>query len=477
MKLLLVCLLGAWSLAAHVGSPDVFYQGEAGRYHLLVTIRPPEVVPGVAEIEIRIATPGVRQVHIVPLRLAVRGAQLTPVPDIAKPSAEDPQFYTGSLWLMATGSWQVRIDVDGDLGHGSLAVPVPAVARRVLGMQKAVGLALLPLGLVLAFGIVSIVGACVREAQLEPGAKPDAARRRRARMVMVASGLMVAAGLWLGNSWWNSEDGFYRRYVFKPLRLTAVESRGQLRLSLEDPGWLNRRTDDLLPDHDHLMHLYVIRLPGMERVWHLHPQHTEAADFVQDLPGMPAGHYALYGDVVHADGLAETATGEIELPEIAGRPLAGDDAAGSGPLLLQADYNRSVAPVDEGFRMVWLREPAPLRASRPYLFRFRMEKASGQPANDMELYMGMQGHAAFVRDDRTVFAHVHPSGSVPMPVLELVSRNDPHAGHRMEGDHGALPAEVGFLYGFPKPGNYRIFVQLKRGGQIETGVFDARVEN
>jgi hypothetical protein len=34
---------------------------------------------------------------------------------------------------------------------------------------------------------------------------------------------------------------------------------------------------------------------------------------------------------------------------------------------------------------------------------------------------------------------------------------------------------VSFPYGFPKAGEYRIFVQVKRGGQIETGVFDTEV--
>ena len=38
---------------AHVGSPDIFYEGDAGPYHLLVAIRPPVVIPGIAEVEVR----------------------------------------------------------------------------------------------------------------------------------------------------------------------------------------------------------------------------------------------------------------------------------------------------------------------------------------------------------------------------------------------------------------------------------------
>jgi hypothetical protein len=46
--------------------------------------------------------------------------------------------------------------------------------------------------------------------------------------------------------------------------------------------------------------------------------------------------------------------------------------------------------------------------------------------------------------------------------------------HAMHAD--GLPAEVSFPYGFPQPGNYRIFIQVKRAGKVETGIFDARVE-
>lgn len=471
-------LLAALPLAAHIGSPDIFYEGAAGPYHLLVTIRPPQVIPGVAEIEIRSTSADVRQIRIVPLRLT-RAQQFAPVPDLARPSPEDPQFFSCSLWLMATGSWQVRVMVDGARGPATLSVPVPAVATQLMGMDKAMAALLALLGLLLAGGIVSIAGASVREGPLAPGEHPDRARRSRSRIAMAAAALIVGLAAYLGNQWWSTEDSVSRRLVFKPLQLDAsLISGSRLALDLHDPGWLGRRTDDLLPDHGHLMHLYVIRWPEMDGVLHLHPERGDSGRFLQQLPDMPAGRYKLYGDIVHANGLAETAAGSIDLSAISGRPLTGDDAAADAPPRSKADYNRNVAALEGGGRMVWERGSAPLRARKPYQFRFRVVDAGGQPVRDMQLYMGMLGHAAFVSPDGTVFAHVHPSGSVPMPALQLTQPENPHAGPMMMNmSPEALPAAVSFPYGFPKPGPYRIFVQIKHGGTIETGVFDTQVEN
>lgn len=469
--------LCALPLFAHVGSPDVFYEGMAGPYRLMVTIRPPQVIPGVAQVEIRSASPDVKQMRIVPLPMTGPGAKFAPIPDVAQQSREDRQFYTGALWLMSTGSWQVRVSVDGAQGAGTMAVPVPALSTRVLGMQTALVGTLIVLGLVLIVGIVSIIGAGTREAQLAPGKQPDSVSGRRARVAMIVTALVVAGALWLGNSWWNTEANAYQGKIFKPLRLQGtVEGGNRLVLRLDDPGWLNRQTGDLLPDHGHLMHLYVMRAPEMDLVWHLHPELTGPATFEQSLPDMPAGHYRLYGDIVHASGLPETAVSEMDFPAIAGKPLTGDDAGGSGPPLAQADANRSVATLPDGYRMVWERGSEPLHAHRPYEFKFRLEDASGQPAQDMELYMGMQGHAAFVAPDGSVFAHVHPSGSVPMASLTVAAgASNPHAEHMMM--QGGPPAEVSFPYGFPRAGAYRVFVQVKRAGHVETGVFDARAEN
>jgi hypothetical protein len=205
----------------------------------------------------------------------------------------------------------------------------------------------------------------------------------------------------------------------------------------------------------------------MDRMWHLHPDQAPGG-FRLDLPDMPAGQYKLFADVVHANGLAETLVTDVTLPEIKGRALVGDDADGTAPPL-GADEIRKVSPLRDGYRMVWVRGPEPLKARVATQFVFRVEDAAGKPATDMQLYMGMVGHAEFLSDDATVFAHVHPDGSVPMAALMLT---------RMPMQHGtgaSVPPVVTFPYGFPKPGRYRIFVQMQRNGHAETGVFDARV--
>jgi len=44
----------------------------------------------------------------------------------------------------------------------------------------------------------------------------------------------------------------------------------------------------------------------------------------------------------------------------------------------------------------------------------------------------------------------------------------------MPGD--VIQPTVTFPYGFPKPGRYRIFIQMKHASTVETGVFDAEVQ-
>jgi hypothetical protein len=494
---------------AHVGTNDVFHEGDAGPYRLFVTVRPPEVIPGTAQVEVQ-TQDDLDRVTIValPLRAAAAAAAAPAAPGAAVRSSHDRTLFTGQLRMPEVGSWQVRVHAHGPAGGGDLSIPVPALALRAKAMGGGLAALWLALLIIIFAGAVTFVGAAVRKTALPPGEAPDARRMRRARRAQVAAAAGLAALVLGGAAWWDAEARLQRRAVYKPLELVPAvtpaspqPAPGALALAvrLKEPGWLpSRRLDDLLPDHGHLMHLFAVRVPDLDVVVHLHPTQQAPGLFTRVLPAVAPGDYQLFADVVHDTGLAETATGRLTIPANTGAPPAGDDSLGSAPSIRSADFQRTVAVSPSGTRIVWVRDEKPLRPRQAARFRFRVEDRDEVPVADLAPYMGMAGHAIFIKHDRSVFAHVHPTGSVPMAALSVAASEAPgaapsgagghaahqtppsgasaeHAGHAGADPHGAvLPAEVLFPFAFPSAGDYRIVVQVKRGGVIETAAFDAR---
>jgi hypothetical protein len=219
------------------------------------------------------------------------------------------------------------------------------------------------------------------------------------------------------------------------------------------------------------------------------PERREDGVFSQSLPSLPAGRYRLFADVVYETGFPATLVADLDLPAIAGTSLEGEDSVGmaargstppgSTPRASTATpADTAIFLLDDGSRVTWNRTE-PLHANRMHRFRFHVEDQGGSPANDLEPYMGMPGHAVFLRRDLSAFAHVHPVGSVSMPALALAEESltgvpvDPHAAHASTPH---LPADISFPYGLPSPGDYRIFVQFKRAGRVQTAVFDTHVD-
>src|ERR1700688_2274225 len=147
---------------AHVGSPNVYFEGDAGPYHLLLTVNPPAMIPGVALVEARITSGTVDGISIAPVYVNGKDQGLPPSQDAMQPSARNRQWFTGKVWLMESGAWEIRAEVAGPKGVGKLAVPVPTYARRTLPMQRSLGTLLFALMLFLSIGIVSIAGAAAR---------------------------------------------------------------------------------------------------------------------------------------------------------------------------------------------------------------------------------------------------------------------------------------------------------------------------
>ncbi|MFL5523756.1 MAG: hypothetical protein ACJ8AF_06535, partial [Gemmatimonadaceae bacterium] len=203
--------------SAHIGSPDAWYEGAVGPYHAIVQVATPGVVPGVATVYVRLRdAKGVPATGVDVTIQANRYDALatSPPPEIAAPVATEPGLYSGQLWVMAGGSNGVTVNAHGGLGDGRAVIPVVVVANRRLDLDPRLGAALTAVGLFLFIGLVTIVGAAVRESSLPPGSVPDARQRWKARTAMAVCTAIVALALFGGSRWWNAEDRNFRSSIY-----------------------------------------------------------------------------------------------------------------------------------------------------------------------------------------------------------------------------------------------------------------------
>src|SRR5512146_1920400 len=296
----LLTLLLPLAGSAHVNSPDVYFDGHAGPYHLLVTIKPPTVIPGIAEVQIRTAENNVEQIKVLPLRMLGEAAKLAPTADVAERSSVDPQLFNGRLWIMARGSWKVQVEAAGKLGAGRMEVPLPAISTNSARMQKTLGTLLAALGLALVLGLIGIVGAATRDAELEAGTAPDWKKKRRGRMRMAITTVLLISVVFFGDRWWGAEARANARLNYKIPHVQSELMPGNvLRLRLENPNESAKNRfgivqpdrlvlNDLIPDHGHIMHLFLVSMPDMKSFWHLHPHLIGEGELEVNLPAMPA---------------------------------------------------------------------------------------------------------------------------------------------------------------------------------------------
>ena len=481
MKHLWLLVLAALSMA-HVGSPDAFFTGKAGPYDVRVTVRLPGVIPGRAQVAVRIVgvTTAIQQVSLQAgqWNIGLKGAP-PPEPAVAVPG--DPHLYSAELWLMTASSYQMAVHVTGEAGSGTAIVPVVAMATVERPMPQWLGAILGGLGLFLTAGFVTIIGSAIRESVLPPGVEPDSRRRRRARIGIALATVGVALLLWGGNLWWAAEASGYSRFVlYRPFSAevqTTPDAR--LTLAIRDERWTGTpnpmsRYNALLPDHGKLMHLFLVREPGLDAFAHLHPvaRSPQALEFDTALPALPAGRYRVYGDIVHESGYAQTMVSSVEIHDSDGTtPTDPDDSWFNGspidPIGPAASFD-----IGDGLNVLWNRGASALVAGEEIVLAFSVRDAAGTPVT-VEPYMGMAAHAIVANRDGSVFAHLHPSGSISMAALQKFTATTPlgdHAGHDV-----ALDSAVAIPFAFPQPGEYRIWVQAKRGGKVRTAVFQAAV--
>jgi len=261
------------------------------------------------------------------------------------------------------------------------------------------------------------------------------------------------------------------------------------------------------------MHLFLIREDGRGAFAHIHPIRKEGYVFEVAVPPLPEGRYAIFCDLTFEGGVSSTATNSVLLPAVPISSLSPSDGERAGergrsskasiendPDDSWASFAADTIPASttsateyhlpDGAKVTW-KTQSPIRVKQDASLKFEITNSAGEPVA-LEPYMGMLCHAAVLRNDGSIFAHLHPSGNFSMAAqsffetklanetkLESVgTSSDAPQDNMMHHHHSPSALSSVYLpYEFPEPGNYRIWVQFKINGQVLTAVFDATVNS
>lgn len=231
------------------------------------------------------------------------------------------------------------------------------------------------------------------------------------------------------------------------LRLTPTQlARGkvrELRFSIsDDDGEAITEFDQL---HERRMHLIIVRRDG-EGFRHLHPEMNKAGTWRAPIEFSEAGDYRAFADF--------SVAGEQHT-------LASDLFVSGGSFKARPFPPPESLDSTNGYEVR-------LHAGQPHAgesssLTFAVSRG-GEDVDDLSPYLGAKGHLVALREGDLAFLHVHP-----------VEAEEAHAhGGHEEGGAGALN-EVAFAASFPTAGNYRLYLQFKHEGSVQTAQFTVSV--
>jgi hypothetical protein len=548
MKKLILCLallLAVYTSYAHVGSPGVTFEGNAGPYKLIVNINPPDVIPGTATVTVFLED-ALKGVHISakPIYWSA-GADGTPKADPALPSLTQPGSYEVKVWFMNVGTSSIEVIVDGPKGKASVIVPVMAISTAKRSMPAGLGWGLFAMAMFLVVLMVTIISSSMGDSQLNPGQQMDKRLRTRRLVGGVSSLVILMLILWGGWSWWTASANDYNRYLYHPIQAsTTVDTQSGVLTLAVDGNQLNniaqnyrmsvsRKMNYVIPDHGKLMHLFLIRAGDLDVFAHLHPHRIDSVTYNAKVPNLPAGKYWVYADITRLSGFAETIVDTLIVKANVAPTVSsaltpdGDDAYYVSNAINSNTAPRTGAAVcgspgvetklNDGSTAVWMQSPGDqLKAGELTQLKFEILDPGRKPAV-LEPYMGMMAHAVILKDDGSVYIHLHPAGSYSMGsqkaildrlayhtswdkylpsstafadsinrfMVKLDAMDEPRRNAILMADMphattsqstGGMVHQISFPYTFPQPGKYRIWIQAKRNGTILNSAFDAVVK-
>ncbi len=532
VKYILILLLSSpLGVRGHIGSAGVVHEGKAGNYSVQVYVEPPDVIPGTAKVSVMVDGNDIKSVKMSPIYYWT-GDEGSPRSD--EGVMTEAGKYEGKIWLMENGAASVKVVIEGARGKGEVLIPIAALSTAQRQLPSSLGWVLAGLALLLVGIMTTIIGASTGDSLLKVGENENNLTKKRRLVGSTIGASFCGLLLFGGNMWWNAETADYQRNIYRPYTATSSVSlrNGQriLNFKIDSASVKGRSMSFIIPDHGKLMHMFLVKEGSMEVFAHLHPSRKDTLTFEAPLPNMPAGKYLIFADVLRYHSLQNTITDTVEIPQtpkVNVMPMLMGDS--DDTFVVTNALNKSAnSVVDEsiticgspgvktklqdGSSIVWEEKPnQKLIAGKVYDLKFSVLAPDGKPA-ELQTYLGMMGHAAVIKDDASVYIHLHPNGtysstavqvlqkridetsnkrpnlnnakkfrdSVDNVLAKLQSMTEAERDKLLMGDmrheaNGHHNGQVTFPYVFPKAGHYRIWLQVKREGKILTGVFDANV--
>jgi hypothetical protein len=282
-------------------------------------------------------------------------------------------------------------------------------------------IALFMLGLAAVFAVSVAVGSAVDPVGTQSGGMEETMEAHDAHGA-TATASHEPAGLGV------SADGYTLR--LGPTQMQRREA-AQLRFSIEGSGGAAVTEFDEL--HEKRMHLIVVRRDGAE-FRHLHPEMDAAGTWTVPVELGEAGVYRVFADF-SVEGEQQTLAGDLFVSggEFEARPFPAP----------QPDYGTN------GYQVRL--DADDLVAGEPASLTFAVSRG-GAPVDDLAPYLGAKGHLVALREGDLAFLHVHP-----------------------EEAHEVAAEEIEFEATFPTPGRYRLYLQFRHEGAVQTAEFTVAV--
>jgi hypothetical protein len=299
--------------------------------------------------------------------------------------------------------------------------------------------------------------------------------------------LFFSAIIYGGKNWWDKIDLAYQQNIFQSLENKVdILNNGQadhISIEIVDELWVQDRIADLIPDHGKIMHMYIIS-DTYEQLAHIHPTRTDDRNvFKAKMPPFDNGTYHLYMDITHETGFSHTMTNTFTYN-------TENTIYDPTILTVERDPDDSWMLNTNEDRITWKGKQPAYNAGDDIALQFKVSN-NGTPAV-LEPYISMGGHAALLKNDRSVFVHLHPIGTISMASQEMFQKNytqsvldredicffgfaDDSTGNYFNSNTSPN-GEVNFpAIKLGTPGNYTIWVQVKSAGEVITQEFDFEV--